>query len=427
VGSRRRRSHPAAAAAAAAVVAALALVAGCGGGSDEPTPRPDPAPAPTPQRLALGVTEFNAQLTRPPSAPAAESAEVTAFRRQATTLRPRYLRLVVDWFRVGADPSAAPDLAIPQDGCLRGTPPCSPFAGIRGQLEAVREQQRAGGAAWEVVVVIAWTPEWAARAAGGCERDGTGPRARAITDEGIRGYRRLIRELVALGEEVGVPLRWWSPFNEPNHPAFVSPQREECDTGSPSRSGRLYARLVRAAQAELRAAGGERRLVLGELAGVPGPSPRATGIAEFVESLPDDIACAGDVWAQHQYIRPDGDQHDAVGELSRALDERACTRAKPMWITETGSGGAVAGKPRDTSPEGLAAQCRAMHEALVRFDEDPKVEAAFQYTLREDPGYAVGLFDPELTRAYPVYDVWRAWSRATPEDPAPPALPASCA
>ncbi len=414
-----------------AAVAVAALLAGCGSSSGEPAsgpaPTPAPLPAPAPQRLALGLTEFNAELTRPPAAPAAASPEVTGFRGRASALRPRYVRLVVDWFRVGADPSGVPDFAIAQDGCLRGSPPCSPFAGVRAQLEAIREQQRSGDAPWEVVVVIAWTPEWAALPASGCERPGVEPRARPITPEGLEAYRRLLRELVALGREVGVPLRWWSPFNEPNHPSFVSPQRAECDASSPSRAAPVYAEFVRAAREELQAAGGDRRLVLGELAGFRGPSPRGTGVSEFVSALPEDVACAGAVWAQHQYIRPDRGEHDAVDELARALAERPCTANTPIWVTETGVGGTVTGRTRETDDAALLAQCRAMHGALVRFDTHPRVDAVFQYTLREDPLYPVGLFDPALSRAYPVFDVWRAWARARPEDPAPPGLPPSCA
>jgi hypothetical protein len=32
---------------------------------------------------------------------------------------------------------------------------------------------------------------------------------------------------------------------------------------------------------------------------------------------------------------------------------------------------------------------------------------AFQFSLREDVAFPVGLFDTALTRAYPVYDLWR--------------------
>lgn len=412
------------------VLLVLALAVGACGGDDDkgsgdggktaaeapqhPAPHKDDQP-----RIAIGVTEFNASLVRPPEA-GDPIPEFAPYQRRTTALRPRYLRLVVDWYRVGEDPGGAPALAIGQDGCVRGRPPCAPFDGVRAQLEAVREQQRAHEG-WDVVVSIAWMPDWAGRRPGGCERPATTPRSRPITAKGIEAYRRLIRELIALGEETGVELKWWSPFNEPNHPAFVSPQRAKCDVKSPSLAPAVYTRLVRAAQDELDGAGGDRRLVLGELAGVRRPSPNGSGVTEFVDALPDDVACAGAVWAQHQYVRGDGQQHDAVAEMQRALDKRPCTKDKQVWVTETGVVVRKGSEPADGRRD-----CRAMHAQLARWAADPGVGAAFQYTLREDPLYRVGLFDPALTRTYPIYETWRAWAGAMRDDP-DPAVPRRCA
>ena len=74
----------------------------------------------------------------------------------------------------------------------------------------------------------------------------------------------------------------------------------------------------------------------------------------------------------------------------------------------------------------LRAQCRAQDAALRRWADDPRVDAAFQYTFREDTAYPVGLADAALTRAYPTYDLWAAWGAREPSDP-PPALPQACA
>ena len=57
----------------------------------------------------------------------------------------------------------------------------------------------------------------------------------------------------------------------------------------------------------------------------------------------------------------------------------------------------------------LRAQCRAQERLLRRWAADPRVDAAFQYTFREDTAYPVGLADAGLTRAYPTYDLWAAW------------------
>jgi hypothetical protein len=338
-------------------------------------------------------------------------------------LRPGWYRLAVDWSALQPSPGRAADLAKTEDGCMRGQPPCGAYAGIRDVLRAVRSQQQAHGG-WRVFVVPYGVPDWAAINPGGCARPDIGARSRPITEEGLAGYRRLVRDLLALGEAEGVELRWWSPWNEPNQLFFISPQRDVCDIAAPTRSPEVYARLVRAMRAELRASGARHRLVLGELAGVDGPSPRASGIDEFVEALPRDVVCSGDVWSQHAYAeRAAVSQGRAgpVGQLRRALRRRDCTRGKPIWVTETGVGGARVGAERDVSPGALRAGCRALARQLRRWWADDDVDVAFQYTFREDPAFRVGLADAALTRTYPPYDLWRRWGVRGPADGPVPA------
>jgi hypothetical protein len=56
------------------------------------------------------------------------------------------------------------------------------------------------------------------------------------------------------------------------------------------------------------------------------------------------------------------------------------------------------------------------------------VDAAFQYTFRDDPVFPVGLVDERFTKTWPAYDLWKAWGGGgrSPNGPAPP-LPESCA
>jgi hypothetical protein len=49
----------------------------------------------------------------------------------------------------------------------------------------------------------------------------------------------------------------------------------------------------------------------------------------------------------------------------------------------------------------MAAQLRAWRA-------NPRIEAAFQYTLRDDPIFPAGLADAGLTRLYPAYAAWRS-------------------
>jgi hypothetical protein len=82
----------------------------------------------------------------------------------------------------------------------------------------------------------------------------------------------------------------------------------------------------------------------------------------------------------------------------------------PIWVTETGVGGAHVGAKRSLSPAELRTDCRVLARSLGRWGRDPRVEAAFQYTFREDTLFPVGLADARLSRAYPVYDLWRDWA-----------------
>jgi hypothetical protein len=181
-------------------------------------------------------------------------------------------------------------------------------------------------------------------------------------------------------------------------------------------------------RAELDALPGDQHLVLGELAGVPGPRTYGAGVEEFLDALPDDVVCAGAVFAQHAYVeRDERSADDIIDQLEAALSRRACTSDKSIWITETGVGGPHLGDARTESEAVLRADCRALHAAFRRWLDDPRVEAVFQYTFRDDPVFPVGLADSGLTRTWPVYAVWHAWGgERRPDGPAPP-LPDRCA
>jgi hypothetical protein len=335
---------------------------------------------------------------------------------------------MIYWSQLQPDPAQPANLGIAADGCARGAPPCGPFGGIRDELAAIASEQKAGFGAPRVEVVIAGVPAWAARPASGCERSDAGPSSRPITDQGLAAYQALIGQVAGLAAQEGAALQYWSPWNEPNHPAFISPQRAVCKQGSPTLAAGVYAQLVRAAGDALAKVPGPHQLVLGEMAGTTVPSPRRSSVQEMVAALPDDVACASRIWAQHDYaqVTPDPAKPDPVLTLEQALDRRPCTQGAHIWVTETGVGGDDPGAPRPTDDAALRAQCRAQDAKLRQWAADPRVDAAFQYTFREDTAYPVGLVDPGLTRTYPTYDLWAAWGARRASDP-PPALPAVCA
>jgi len=318
-------------------------------------------------------------------------------------LHPRYLRLLVVWSRLQPRRDAPPDWAAPADGCLRGRRPCAVFFGVRDELRAAR------AAGLQVVVTILATPPWASARAAGCERPATSPRSRMPADLG--DYRALVRSLLAEARRVGVELRWWSPWNEPNHPAFLNPQRAGCSPTAPPAAPAAYARLARALHAELDAAPGDQRIVLGETAGLSSSTATTTSAAGFARALPRDVVCGAGVWAQHAYLgvrddlAGDGDPGGVLRGVEAALAAHGCPgRALPVWVTETG----VAAGSGERG-------CRALAGALRAWADDPRVEAAFQYTFREDDAFRVGLADAELTELRPAYAAWRAAADGAPD------------
>jgi hypothetical protein len=349
------------------------------------------------------------------------------WRDRVAALQPRFLRLPIFWNRLQFDQGQPANLQVPGDGCARGVPPCGEFAGLAEQLAAIASQQRARGGEPAVEVVIAGVPDWAAQAPSGCERSDAAPFSRPMNAAGVAGYKALISQVAQLAAQQGATLRYWSPWNEPNHPTFISPQRSACSRSSPSLAPAVYAQMATAAKEALDAVPGDQQLVLGEMAGTTTPSPRRSTVQEMVAALPDDVACSSRIWAQHDYaqVTPDPTKPDPVVALEQALDQRPCTKGAHIFVTETGVGGNDPGGTRPTGDAALRAQCRAQDAKLRQWADDPRVDAAFQYTFREDSAYPVGLADAALSRAYPTYDLWLAWGARDPSAP-PPALPGSC-
>jgi hypothetical protein len=449
----------------------VSILGACGGGRHVRTNAPRPAAhagvAIPPRGPALGLTEDNAALLRSPDGPpdpAGTGPAGSAFqaaRRALTALHPTYVRLLVDWAALQPDSGKPPALEAQVGGCARDVGPCAPYAGVRAELEAIASQQRtaaaggtgdaAGGGAgnaaggtgsagggstgsagggFQVVVQIFDTPVWAAQPPTGCEAAAADASSRSPSDAALGAYRALVRSLLALAAHEGVALQWWSPWNEPNDPVFLSPQRASCAASSPSPAVASYARLVRALTAELRADGSAGHVILGELAGYPTGSSHRTSVAQFVAALPADALCLGSVWSLHQYASygASASSGDPVRALEDALDARgACGRDAGIWITEAGAGAPHPGKPRPAGAAGEQAGCLALASQLRRWYADPRVGAAFQYSFRDDPAFPVGLASADLSRLYPTYRLWLAWSRLRAAGRPPPTPAAACA
>jgi hypothetical protein len=419
--------------AAAALVAAVSLTAcgGGGGGKSTSTSASTPAPKALPAKqaptdvapgggLAIGLTEINPDLFW-------HGKDVGAFdawRDRAEALKPAVYRLVVDWATLQPTENGPIDWTKGADGCMRQLKPCRPYSGIRDTLRALRSQQQAGNG-FNAMVVFYGVPDWAAIQPKGCERDDITARSRPITAQGLEAYKKLVRSLQDLARQEGVAIRWWAPWNEPNGPFFISPQRAECRGSSKSLSPAVYTKLARAMRSELQPG---QQLVVGELAGLSNARKYGTSISEFFDGLPDDVVCNAGVFAQHAYAKR-GDKADdpgAVGTLEQVLDGRACARDKPIWVTETGVGGPHVGDERSPKEESIRADCQALNVAMRRWDKDPRVDAAIQYTFRDDPVFPVGLVDAKLTKEWPAYQLYKAWGGTRDPDGPPPPVPSAC-
>ncbi len=376
-----------------------------------PTPVPEqPAldvPAAEPA-LAIGITEFNPNLFAPDTV-LAVPPPWRRWRKELVRIRPAVYRLVVEWNDVQPRADAPADLTVLSQGCMRAVPPCAPYGGVLGQLRG------AAARGWEVLVVFTGTPKWAGGGPRGCRRE-----AFASAPRDLRAYRQMVSDLIDLADTEGIELRYFSPWNEPNHPYFLSPQRKACDALAPSLAVRPYARLAEALQTELAAHGGDRRLVLGETAGILEPSSRATGVAEMIQGLPRELVCAAPVWSQHAYIGGT----DPVATVKAALSTHRCPREHAIWITETGVGPAPGGLSLARGITSEKQGCRLLHRRLRQWYRDPRVTLAAQYTFREDDLFPTGLVTTDLARARPALREWQAWGRR--DDPADPPPPSTC-
>ena len=89
-----------------------------------------------------------------------------------------------------------------------------------------------------------------------------------------------------MAREEGATLRYWAPWNEPNHPYSSSPQRAApCGAAQPSISAGPYVEVARALEAALRKAPGDQRYVLGEVAVMVRRLSITTTVNEFLDAL----------------------------------------------------------------------------------------------------------------------------------------------
>jgi hypothetical protein len=407
-------------------------------GSGAPRPAgPAARPAVRAPTLAVGLVTTDAGALTPPATPVAgfEAAQAAT-----DAVAPRFVRIDVRWDLLQPAEGAPLDPArVIGDGCGReGAQPCSGPISLARTLAAVKAAQVAHPGRYRPLLSFWGMPGWAGAPGDGCDAAKAREGARPLAPGKEPAYRAAVAAVWAAVRAAGIDGADWTPWNEPNAPYFLDPQRASCTPSAAPRSPERFGRLVVAMDEELdrlRAASPsgsparDDRLVVGELAAWGAPSRRAVPTDEFLRALPDDVLCRADVVSVHGYLeaRPRSGKGEPVAAGLAELDRRPCLDGRPAWITETAVGSPRAGGRRDTTRATLAAECRLMDRQLDRWYHDPRVTAAFQYSVREDPAFPTGLLPEDLSRTYPVAKVWAAWGGD--RDPAgrPPSLPAACA
>ena len=364
------------------------------------------APASGPP-LAIGLTENDPRLLMGDSPIWRAAVKVVA-------LKPAYIRVLIPWERIQPRAGRKPNWDAPFGGCPKLIPGCRSERGMRGLLTAIKARQAQDGG-WKILAVPYFTPLWAVAGPPiGCQK-ARNRHARAQMPR-LAAYRRLLRAFNGLADKVGVRVDYITPWNEPNHPGFLQPQRARCVVTSKAIAPQAYARLVRAARQELRPG---QTIVLGSLAGLQRPRVYGAGAAEFIRGLPRDVACIDGPFAQHAYVgvreregavpraaNPiSAARHVLLDTVIRALDGKGCAQRKAMWIAETGT---------------FDHRCDAMSAALRSWSVNDRIDAAFQYTFRNDRRYPVGLVSSSLRDTFASYRAWYAFAgspRQLPPNP----------
>lgn len=357
--------------------------------------------------LSIGLSESDPRLLTP-------SGTMARVAGRAVALKPNYVRVAVPWERIQPIAGRKPNWDAPPGGCPKLAPGCKSASGMRALFTAIRQRQVTDGG-WKILAVPFFTPRWAvAGPPTGCQK----ARHRHTRSQmpRIAAYRRFLRALNALADKIGVKIDYISPWNEPNHPGFLQPQRAQCRVTAKAIAPRAYATLVRAAKRELRYGQG---IVIGSLAGLQSPRVYGAGAAEFIRGLPHDVACTNAPFAQHAYVGAPGrggrppraadpataSRFGLLDGVIAALDAKECPDIKSLWIAETGT---------------FDHRCEAMFAALRSWAINDRVDAAFQYTFRESNHYPVGLVSPSLMDTYRSYEAWLAFAggpQQVPDDP----------
>jgi hypothetical protein len=205
---------------------------------------------------------------------------------------------------------------------------------------------------------------------------------------------RFQKFVTAVGNRYRDQVSMWSIWNEPNHPAFLTPQYAGPRGHRYAYSPKLYRPLFLAGDRGLRASGnGSDRLLIGETA--PRGTTKAVPPLRFLRGL---FAARGmlpsDGYAHHAYTTAAGPRFvpsnrddvtiGVLSRLTRALDSYArkhrIRRSMPVYLTEFG----IQSKPDPYI--GVSYQRQAEYRSISEWMawRNPRVAAFSQYLMRDD-------------------------------------------
>ncbi len=237
----------------------------------------------------------------------------------------------------------------------------------------------------------------------------------------LAAYERFIGEVLKLADDVGADLRYWSPWNEPNHPYSLSPQRRAVQRRLPGRGARALrgagGRDAPGARARRRAT---RRWCSASSPACPRAGRSRAASASSSGRCRRTSCAAATVWTQHGYIGG----VNPVDDVEKALATFSCPQKHAIWMTETGRRRGRArpqalgvGAQAARHLRGAAPPARPLVRGRAR-DGGVPVHASARTTCSPSASSR-----PTSKDAYPSLDEWKAWGQAKrprPDDPPPP-------
>jgi len=220
------------------------------------------------------------------------------------------------------------------------------------------------------IVTISAAPRWAEHAQPGDESLSAGERFEGTVRPDAGEFAAFARAITRRysGGFAGLPrVRWWQPWNEPNHHNDLNPQFDiapdkPATNDTPLLAPAIYRGLLQGFAAAAHSVHADNVVIAGGLAPFFRPSPggRAAAPLTFMRDLlcmdarNRPKACPGgplefDVWSMHPYTSGDARHHanspfdvslGDVPEMARVLRaaERAghvkARRKVPLWVTE---------------------------------------------------------------------------------------------